>query len=119
MHVNSAMVQVMFICNHCPFVKHLKKSIVKLANFYMKVRLTIAEIFFLLRGLLHLTVVPQTSLCKGIYDTNLFKCVYLCICYNYIVKTFSQKGLAVVAISSNSVATHPQVLDSTSSIVWG
>nr|XP_023895283.1 uncharacterized protein LOC112007205 isoform X2 [Quercus suber] len=46
--------QVMFICNHCPFVKHLKKDIVKLTNFYMK------------------------------------------------------KGLAVVAISSNSVATHPQ-----------
>ncbi|GMY29396.1 Peroxiredoxin Q, chloroplastic [Fagus crenata] len=45
---------VMFICNHCPFVKHLKKDFVKLANFYMK------------------------------------------------------KGLAVVAISSNSVATHPQ-----------
>ena len=31
-------VQVMFICNHCPFVKHLKKDIVKLSNFYMKVR---------------------------------------------------------------------------------
>ncbi|KAL3735523.1 hypothetical protein ACJRO7_024619 [Eucalyptus globulus] len=46
--------QVMFICNHCPFVKHLKNDIVKLTNFYMK------------------------------------------------------KGLAVVAISSNSVATHPQ-----------
>lgn len=46
---------VMFICNHCPFVIHLKKDIVKLTNFYMK------------------------------------------------------KGLAVVAISSNSVATHPQV----------
>ncbi|XP_042476052.1 uncharacterized protein LOC122057807 isoform X2 [Macadamia integrifolia] len=45
---------VMFICNHCPFVKHLKKDIVKLANFYMK------------------------------------------------------KGLAVVAISSNSVVTHPE-----------
>ncbi|XP_052203372.1 uncharacterized protein LOC127808790 [Diospyros lotus] len=45
---------VMFICNHCPFVKHLKNDIVKLSNFYMK------------------------------------------------------KGLAVVAISSNSVATHPQ-----------
>ncbi|KAJ6391801.1 hypothetical protein OIU77_025709 [Salix suchowensis] len=45
---------VMFICNHCPFVKHLKKDIVKLTNFYMK------------------------------------------------------KGLAVAAISSNSVATHPQ-----------
>ncbi|KAJ4950201.1 hypothetical protein NE237_027033 [Protea cynaroides] len=45
---------VMFICNHCPFVKHLKKDIVKLANFYVK------------------------------------------------------KGLAVVAISSNSVVTHPQ-----------
>ncbi|KAK8692168.1 hypothetical protein V6N13_075645 [Hibiscus sabdariffa] len=46
--------QVMFICNHCPFVKHLKKDLAKLSNFYMK------------------------------------------------------KGLAVVAISSNSVATHPQ-----------
>ncbi|KAA8538310.1 hypothetical protein F0562_027867 [Nyssa sinensis] len=45
---------VMFICNHCPFVKHLKKDIAKLSKFYMK------------------------------------------------------KGLAVVAISSNSVATHPQ-----------
>ncbi|KAL1533513.1 hypothetical protein AAHA92_33390 [Salvia divinorum] len=45
---------VMFICNHCPFVKHLKHDIVKLSNFYMK------------------------------------------------------KGLAVVAISSNSVTTHPQ-----------
>ncbi|RYR41692.1 hypothetical protein Ahy_A08g038104 [Arachis hypogaea] len=45
---------VMFICNHCPFVKHLKKDIVKLTNFYM------------------------------------------------------ERGLAVVAISSNSVATHPQ-----------
>lgn len=45
---------VMFICNHCPFVIHLKKDIVKLSNFYMK------------------------------------------------------KGLAVIAISSNSVATHPQ-----------
>ncbi|KAB1220938.1 hypothetical protein CJ030_MR3G025371 [Morella rubra] len=45
---------VMFICNHCPFVKHLKKGIAKLTNFYMK------------------------------------------------------KGLAVVAISSNSIATHPQ-----------
>ncbi|KAE8665044.1 Detected protein of confused Function [Hibiscus syriacus] len=45
---------VMFICNHCPFVKHLKKDLAKLSNFYMK------------------------------------------------------KGLAVVAISSNSVATHPQ-----------
>ncbi|XP_075509443.1 uncharacterized protein LOC142545898 isoform X1 [Primulina tabacum] len=45
---------VMFICNHCPFVKHLKKDIVKLSNFYMK------------------------------------------------------KGLAVIAISSNSETTHPQ-----------
>ncbi|XP_020249912.1 uncharacterized protein LOC109827335 [Asparagus officinalis] len=45
---------VMFICNHCPFVIHLKRDIVKLANFYMS------------------------------------------------------KGLAVVAISSNSSITHPQ-----------
>ncbi|MFS7951678.1 putative Thioredoxin-like superfamily [Helianthus anomalus] len=27
---------VMFICNHCPFVKYLKKDIVKLTNLYMK-----------------------------------------------------------------------------------
>uniref|UniRef100_A0A7N0USL2 Thioredoxin domain-containing protein n=1 Tax=Kalanchoe fedtschenkoi TaxID=63787 RepID=A0A7N0USL2_KALFE len=46
---------VMFICNHCPFVIHLKKDIVKISDFYMK-----------------------------------------------------KKGLAVVAISSNSVVTHPQ-----------
>ncbi|ESW09544.1 hypothetical protein PHAVU_009G136100 [Phaseolus vulgaris] len=45
---------VMFLCNHCPFVKHLKKDIVKLTRFFM------------------------------------------------------EKGLAVIAISSNSVATHPQ-----------
>ncbi|KAF8690624.1 hypothetical protein HU200_040995 [Digitaria exilis] len=45
---------VMFICNHCPFVKHLKKDIAKLTSFYM------------------------------------------------------EKGLGAVAISSNSVRTHPQ-----------
>ncbi|KAE8772888.1 hypothetical protein D1007_55025 [Hordeum vulgare] len=45
---------VMFICNHCPFVIHLKKDIAKLTSFYM------------------------------------------------------EKGLASVAISSNSVLTHPQ-----------
>ncbi|KAG5045704.1 hypothetical protein JHK86_015110 [Glycine max] len=62
---------VMFICNHCPFVKHLKKDIVKLTKFYMEVvkSITLEEIFFLLQ---------------------------------------EQKGLAVIAISSNSVATHPQ-----------
>ncbi|CAN1234900.1 hypothetical protein LINPERPRIM_LOCUS4339 [Linum perenne] len=27
---------VMFICNHCPFVKHLKKVMANLSNFYMK-----------------------------------------------------------------------------------
>ncbi|CAN6197449.1 unnamed protein product [Urochloa humidicola] len=27
---------VMFICNHCPFVKHLKKDIAKLTSFYME-----------------------------------------------------------------------------------
>eukprot|EP00850_Spirogloea_muscicola_P004308 SM000018S03673 [mRNA] locus=s18:751648:753651:+ [translate_table: standard] len=45
---------VMFICNHCPYVVHLKRDIVALAEEYMR------------------------------------------------------KGLAVVAISSNSVQTHPQ-----------
>ena len=43
--------QVMFICNHCPFVKHLKKDIVKLTKFYMEVvkSITLEEIFFLLQ----------------------------------------------------------------------
>ncbi|CAD6226098.1 unnamed protein product [Miscanthus lutarioriparius] len=50
---NSALL-VMFICNHCPFVKHLKKDIAKLTSFYV------------------------------------------------------EKGLGAVAISSNSVRTHPQ-----------
>lgn len=45
---------VMFICNHCPFVVHLKMELVKLANTYMP------------------------------------------------------KGLGIVAISSNSIKTHPQ-----------
>ncbi|XP_064984064.1 uncharacterized protein LOC103999978 isoform X2 [Musa acuminata AAA Group] len=27
---------VMFICNHCPFVKHLKKDITKLTSFYIE-----------------------------------------------------------------------------------
>eukprot|EP00252_Welwitschia_mirabilis_P010768 TRINITY_DN2426_c0_g1_i1.p1 TRINITY_DN2426_c0_g1~~TRINITY_DN2426_c0_g1_i1.p1 ORF type:complete len:194 (-),score=32.30 TRINITY_DN2426_c0_g1_i1:278-859(-) len=45
---------VMFICNHCPFVIHLKQAIVDLANEYIP------------------------------------------------------KGVAIVAISSNSVATHPE-----------
>ncbi|CAL9098328.1 Redoxin [Musa troglodytarum] len=45
---------VMFICNHCPFVKHLKRDITKLTSFYM------------------------------------------------------EKGLGVVAVSSNSTITHPQ-----------
>ncbi|CAL5089722.1 unnamed protein product [Urochloa decumbens] len=45
---------VMFICNHCPFVKHLKRDIAKLTSFYM------------------------------------------------------EKGLGAVAISSNSIRTHPQ-----------
>ncbi|KAL2538398.1 Thioredoxin superfamily protein [Forsythia ovata] len=35
---------VMFICNHCPFVKHLKKDIVKLSNFYMKKGLAVVAI---------------------------------------------------------------------------
>lgn len=35
---------VMFICNHCPFVIHLKKDIVKLTNFYMKKGLAVVTI---------------------------------------------------------------------------
>lgn len=35
---------VTFICNHCPFVVHLKKDIVKLANDYMPRGLAIAAI---------------------------------------------------------------------------
>nr|GEY15210.1 thioredoxin superfamily protein [Tanacetum cinerariifolium] len=34
----------MFICNHCPFVKHLKKDIVKLSNIYMEKGLGVVAI---------------------------------------------------------------------------
>ena len=86
--------QVMFICNHCPFVKHLKKDIVKLTNFYMKVVESISFfcVSFISNWTCHnLTYDYRNTILKSI-------CVLL------------QKGLAVAAISSNSVATHPQVL---------
>ncbi|XP_023729192.1 uncharacterized protein LOC111876860 [Lactuca sativa] len=35
---------VMFICNHCPFVKHLKKDIAKLTDFYTKKGLGVVAI---------------------------------------------------------------------------
>jgi hypothetical protein len=34
----------MFICNHCPFVKHLKKDISKLASFYVEVTNNLGEL---------------------------------------------------------------------------
>lgn len=37
-YVNVSLSQVMFICNHCPFVIHLKEDIVKLAANYMPVK---------------------------------------------------------------------------------
>lgn len=30
--------KVMFVCNHCPFVIHLKEDLVKFANEYIPVR---------------------------------------------------------------------------------
>jgi len=85
--------QVMFICNHCPFVVHLKKVIVKLTEFYMKVvkQITVAKVYIFLSS-----AAGQT--CK--VKTHLI----------FFFLLFLQKGLAVVAISSNSVATHPQVI---------
>lgn len=80
----------MFICNHCPFVKHLKKDIVKLANFYMKV-----SRFLSIQWSAPFPFLLRLELRKWFYKCN--KHIML------------QKGLAVVAISSNSVATHPQV----------
>lgn len=84
--------QVMFICNHCPFVIHLKKVIVKLTEFYMKVvkQITMAKVYIFLSSAAGQTCISQ--------DPIIFFFVFL------------QKGLAVVAISSNSVATHPQVI---------
>ena len=70
----------MFICNHCPFVKHLKKDIAKVTSFYMEVRTW-----------------------KNWHNVLLF-----CLCLWWPLDTM-QKGLGAVAISSNSIRTHPQV----------
>jgi hypothetical protein len=92
--IKDLVAQVMFICNHCPFVKHLKKDIVKLTNFYMKV---VESISFLCVSFI------SNWTCHDLtndYRNTILKSIYVLL----------QKGLAVVAISSNSVATHPQVL---------
>lgn len=82
----------MFICNHCPFVKHLKKDIVKLANFYMKV----SRYSYPSNDNAAFSVASKAlNLENG--STSVIPYIML------------QKGLAVVAISSNSIATHPQV----------
>ena len=72
--------QVMFICNHRPFVKHLKKDIAKLTSFYMEVR-----------------------------TWKNWQNVLLFFLYLWLTLDTMQKGLGVVAISSNSIRMHPQV----------
>lgn len=87
----------MFICNHCPFVIHLKKDIVKLSNFYMKVsRKLIPFSFFSDFTHYMLSLLAVSSVVEKNRITSRSSCLL-------------QKGLAVVAISSNSVVTHPQV----------
>ncbi|KAG5612195.1 hypothetical protein H5410_023476 [Solanum commersonii] len=87
---------VMFICNHCPFVIHLKKDIVKLSNFYMKVsRKLIPFSFFSDFTHYMLSLLAVSSVVEKNRITSRSS-------------SLLQKGLAVVAISSNSVVTHPQ-----------
>ncbi|KAF3661286.1 putative protein PLEKHA9-like [Capsicum annuum] len=87
---------VMFICNHCPFVIHLKKEIVKLSNFYMKVgRKLIPFPFFSNFKYYMLSLLSVSSVVEKNRITSRSS-------------SLLQKGLAVVAISSNSVVTHPQ-----------
>lgn len=87
----------MFICNHCPFVIHLKKEIVKLSNFYMKVgRKLIPFPFFSNFKYYMLSLLSVSSVVEKNRITSRSS-------------SLLQKGLAVVAISSNSVVTHPQV----------
>ncbi len=38
--------KVMFICNHCPYVVHLKEDIVKLSNNYMPVQYNFFPFFY-------------------------------------------------------------------------
>lgn len=91
----------MFICNHCPFVKHLKKGIVKLSNFYMKVYQHLVLICFLYTS----DNLYKREKKKGKKEEELQK-ITGCIKWFLLLV---QKGLAVVAISSNSTTTHPQV----------
>ena len=46
-------IQVMFICNHCPFVIHLKEDIVKLAANYMPVKSLYKLVVILLFGFIY------------------------------------------------------------------
>lgn len=57
--------QVVFICNHCPYVIHLREALIKISKEYI-----------------------------------------------------DKEGLGVVAISSNSIVTHPQVRQYLSVTVW-
>lgn len=73
--INIVLMQVMFICNHCPFVKHLKKDIVKLSNFYMKVSYyLVCFLLFLLFCIALHHILLQTSSCKR---KNIFIDVYV------------------------------------------
>lgn len=87
----------MFICNHCPFVIHLKKDIVKLSNFYMKASRNLIP-FSVFSNFTHymLSLLAVSSVVEKNRITSRSS-------------SLLQKGLAVVAISSNSVVTHPQV----------
>lgn len=75
---------VMFLCNHCPFVIHLKPAIAELAKEY---QVTTHSLHHLLHA--WFIRVRQVGMLLPAFNMQ-------------------ARGVKVVAISSNSVQTHPQ-----------
>ena len=83
--------QVMFICNHCPFVIHLKKVIVKLTEFYMKVvkQITVAKVYIFLSSAAGQTCISQDPLNFFLFLSIERTC---CCCYIFKFRSHTSPG---------------------------
>jgi hypothetical protein len=92
--------QVMFICNHCPFVIHLKKDIVKLTKFYMKVAKQIAgtEIYLFISSVVGLDHYKNLFFPLSTERT-------CCRCYIFKFCSYSSPGDSKIITSLNIAAS--------------
>jgi hypothetical protein len=135
------LMQVIFMCNHCPYVIHLKDAIKELTDEYIRVSKSFREIISCVAipyqqrvlcqftcSIVHLR--GKSSKSRTLCEVDLHLVIFVfegCCCdlrdcttmsqhllsahavLNQLLASSLQKGLSVVAISSNSVKTHPQV----------